>query len=194
MAAMSPGDHPAARPRPDDRPDGLATLVFLGLTAGGDFIWQKMPLRQAAADDQGRGQGGLQAVRGRPARQGQAEADPHAAQPPADDAERAQGHGHRHQPDPLFGRPALRADRATRPRSVSPRASTPSPCASARWRASTRCRSSRTCRWPAPSTPPSTSTRPSRANISTPPPRSSASSCRSANAGEALSGWRMLAT
>ena len=94
--------------------------------------------REAAEDDQGRGQAGVQGPGGlgRGPRRAQAPAD--GGRPRPHDAGRPRGRRRRHEPDALRRRPEVRR-RARPPRSSSPRARTSSPSRSATSRGRTAC-------------------------------------------------------
>ena len=137
-------------------------------------LFLPVPAMVRAAEDVAAGdEGGVQAVRRRPAHQGPDPAVAPGAHEEAHDGRGAQGLGDHHQPDPLFGGAVLRTRhvgaglrrQGRRQHRVQDQGSR---------QGSTTSRSSRTCRWRARSMPPSRSTRKSRSSTTTRSPRSSA--------------------
>ena len=121
--------------------------------------------RQADADDQGRGQAGAQAVRGRPAGQERDPRPPARGRPQPDDGRRPRGRRRPGQPDPRRRRAALRR-RARRARGWWPAVPARSPPDPREGGGEQR---------------PDGSRRPARPRPRTPPPRSATRSRRSSS-------------
>ena len=123
----------------------MGTVVaVLAIVAIGDYLFQyrtwyerqKMSLQEIKEE--------FKQSEGDPAHQGPHAAAARGADEEAHDGGGAEGLRDHHQPDPLFGRAAIRARHGGAGR-VWPRAPTTSPSRSGRSRASTTSRSSRTC-------------------------------------------------